>query len=69
MEEFRTMVGELRVQARRAYNEQLEMVKLLRERTKLQREALLPNMQENDLSNPSVRGGGIMDRHPDTEQS
>jgi hypothetical protein len=54
MEEFRIAIQRLRAQSRRAYDEQLEVVRLLREKSRLQRESLLSNMNGDDYTDSSV---------------
>jgi hypothetical protein len=61
VEEFRAAIRELRVQARRAYNEQLEVVRMLSERSKLQQDALPLNMSGDASTTPQVNPSGPND--------
>jgi hypothetical protein len=67
VEEFRAAIRELHAQARRAYDEQLEVMRLMQERELLRREALPPKVNGGDHSNLSVSRGGDINRGPDAE--
>jgi hypothetical protein len=68
VEEFRTAIEQLRAQARRAYNEQLEVERLLGERSKILLEALQPKTNRDDRLTEGRRDGRNVSSHPDTNR-
>jgi hypothetical protein len=67
VEEFRAAIEQLRAQARRAYNEQLEVERLLGERSKLLLEALHPKTNRDGPSNKGSRDDRNVSHHTDTD--